>query len=205
MSVHDGQEAIYRRLYAQLEHVAARNLPLPSRTALRETIGAKDDDGVTYQFRYLRDLGLIDGDMIHGVTLRSGSYAGVILKPSVMGRMNFALRPPRYTEGGEKTICAWCSKPHSRKRWKRSAHVAGAAACCSQKCDILYAQHGFGPSKAVIDARTAHIAGQPKGCTDIDSFLRAGGIVYREAPAYVAPSQQVRERVNSMFGNHRVR
>lgn len=78
--------------------------------------------------------------------------------------------------GRRRVACAWCGKGHTRLGLNKQEYTA----CCTKICDRLFADHGFGPSRMLIEARRRHVALQPKGCKTVEEFLAAGGKVYRE-------------------------
>lgn len=78
--------------------------------------------------------------------------------------------------GRKPVACAWCGKGHTRVGRNKQDYTA----CCTKICDKKFAEHGFGASRLLIDARRAHVASQPKGCKTVEEFLAAGGTVYKE-------------------------
>lgn len=79
-------------------------------------------------------------------------------------------------KGREPVACAWCGKGHTRL----SRNKVDYTLCCTKICYKLYAEHGFGPSRLLIEARRAHVASQPKGCRTVEEFIAAGGRIYQE-------------------------
>jgi len=70
----------------------------------------------------------------------------------------------------DATRCGWCQ---TELRSVRQSF-------CSIECRAEWTSAGKGPSLKQVVARLTHADGQPRGHTTIDSFLAAGGSIYRE-------------------------
>lgn len=115
------------------------------------------------------------------LTILTGDAAGRALRAQPSLQKPFQPTPkPSAATTGPAPLCVWCGGRITSKTNKLSRN------CCSISCSRDWMRHGSGPNKAQVEARTAHLAAQPKGCDSVEQFLASGGTVYREQRAGAA-------------------